>query len=214
MSTDLVDIQEQLRKELEIQKANLPGATAGRIKTKGKKFTLPGGNPTEGPLDVIIVGWRNTNNYFEGTYNSNNPQPAVCHAIGAVGEDMTPSKASSKPQNDTCLGCPKNEWGSAGNGSKGKACKNGIRLAVVPPNPDAGMTPLLLDVTPTGIKAFTNYVNALQAKGILPIQMITEVNFDEHVDYPTLTFKADKMHEHLATAFGIKEMANSVFADQ
>jgi hypothetical protein len=113
-------------------------------------------------------------------------------------------------QHDNCAACPKNQWGSAGNGSKGKACKNGIRLAVVPPKPTADTTPLVIDVTPTGVTGFMKYVNLLQNKGVLPIQIITEIDFAKNVDYPTLTFKADKPHEHLQTAFGLRELADAV----
>lgn len=207
MSTDLLDIQEQLRRELEAQKATLPVAQAGKIKTKGKKFTLPGGQPQEGPMDVIVVGWRFTNNLFEGTYNPNNIQPAVCHSSGRVEADMMPHTSSTKPQADTCAECPKNQWGSNG---KGKACKNGARLAVIPPNPTADTSPLVIDVTPTGMTSWIKYVNGLQARGVLPIQVITEVDFEPSVDYPTLRFRADKMHENLATAFALREAADAV----
>lgn len=210
MSTDLLDIQEQLRKELEAQKASLPTAQAGRIKTKGKKFTLPGGEPQEGPMDVIVVGWRFTNSYFEGSYNPNNIQPAVCHSSGRVEAEMQPHASSTKSQADTCQECPKNQWGSSG---KNKACKNGIRLAVIPPNPTADTSPLVIDVTPTGMTAWIKYVNLLQAKGILPIQVITEIDFEKTVDYPTLRFKADKPHENLATAFALRDAADAVLGE-
>jgi hypothetical protein len=45
---------------------------------------------------------------------------------------MGPSDRAEGKQHDTCEGCPKNEWGSATNGGKGKACRETRRLLVIP----------------------------------------------------------------------------------
>jgi hypothetical protein len=207
----LLDLQAQLRKELEVQKSNLPPATAGRISVKGKKFSIPGGRSSEGPLSAIILDWRWQRNYFEGSYNPNAIAPPVCSSSNKIEGELTPAPTSSKIQFDgACELCPKNQWGSDANG-KGKACKSSARLAVVPADADSDTTPWMLDVAPTGLKGFVNYVNVLQnVNGLLPLQVITDVDFDANVDYPLLTFSAKGPHEHLATAMTLRAAAQGV----
>lgn len=210
MSTSLLDIQEQLRQELELQRASLPAASTSKIKTAEKKFTLPGGKPTEGPIEAIILDWRYFNAYYSKLYNRNSPAPADCSALGKIEDEMAPLKSSPNMQCESCVSCPKNEWGSDPQGGRGKACKNGVRLAVVPAKPDKDMTPWIIDVTPTGMKSFKNYINVIANAGFLPFQVITTIDFDPAVTYPSLTFKVGKAHEHLETAFALRPLAASV----
>jgi hypothetical protein len=207
----LLDLQAQLRKELEVQKSTLPAATAGRISVKGKKFSIPGGRSSEGPLSAIILDWRWQRNYFEGSYNPNAIAPPVCSSSNKIEGELTPSPTGSKIQYDgACELCPKNQWGSDVNG-KGKACKSSARLAIIPPDAETDTTPWMLDVAPTGLKGFVNYVNALQnVSGLLPLQIVTDIDFEPSVDYPQLTFSAKGPHEHLATAMNLRAAAQGI----
>ena len=207
----LLDLQAQLRKELDIQRATLPAATAGRISVKGKKFSIPGGRSSEGPLSAIVLDWRWQRNYFEGSYNPSAIAPPVCTASNKIESELVASPTSSKIQfAGACELCPKNQWGSDVNG-KGKACKSSAHLAIVPPDPDPDTTPWMLDVAPTGLKGFVNYVNALQnVSGLLPMQVISDIDFDPNVDYPLLTFSAKGPHENLATAMNLRTAAQGI----
>lgn len=206
----LLDLQAQLRKELEVQKATLPAATAGRISVKGKKFSIPGGRSSEGPLSAIILDWRWQRSYFKGTYNPNAIAPPVCSASNKIEGELIPFPTSSEAQHTDCDTCPKNQWGSDANG-KGKACKSSARLAIVPPDAEADTTPWMLDVAPTGLKGLINYMNALQnVSGLLPLQVITDIDFEPSVDYPQLTFSAKGPHERLATAMNLRAAAQGV----
>jgi len=208
MSNELLDIQEQLRKELAAQRDTLPAASAGRISVKGKKFNMPDGQIHEGPMSCIILDHRWTNSYFEGAYNAMAIQPPVCFAKGKIDSELKPASDSTKPQSKVCADCPQNQWGTSG---KGKACKNGVRLAILPPVPVEGMTPWIIDIAPTGLTGYTNYLNALQnGPGLMSIQVITELNFAPGVDYPKLTFTARAPHEHLTLAFHLRNVAQGI----
>lgn len=90
------------------------------------------------PLEAVLE-----NAFYVDDFDADNPHPPVCFAFSASmdtlkpGEDasvlearMAPHPDSAQPQNATCKGCPKNEFGSAERG-KGKACKNGRRIALL-----------------------------------------------------------------------------------
>ncbi len=92
-------------------------------------------NPLPGnEMAVIIIDSIMENAFYPGAYDIDNPQPPSCFAFGRKDEDMAPHEIVVKAgnqENDVCLGCPNNEFGSADTG-KGKACKNTRRLALIP----------------------------------------------------------------------------------
>ena len=212
MAQDLAALQAQIKKELMAQRDMLPPPTISKINLKNKRFTVPGESPTEGPLKCIVLDWRYQNNYFEGIYNSNNPIPPSCSASSKNSQVMSPSADSAKPQSVDCSDCPQNAWGSDP-GGKGKACKNSVRLAIVPVNPTADMVPWVIDVSPTGMTSFNNYVHLLQnTYELLPMQMETEISFDQGVDYPSLRFKSLTTHEYLGAAMALRNAVQPLLA--
>lgn len=198
-------LKERLAKEIALQHANLPVNEVSKIKLKGKKFTMPDGESSEGPLRAIITNWSYTRSYFPGVYNPNNIKPPVCSSVGENEETLAPGEDVENAQASSCEECPKNAWGSDAAG-KGKACKNGIRLAVVPPTPKPNQRPWIIEVSPTGIKQFNKYVNALyKQEGLLTCQVLTDISFDETVDYPTLQFEKAGDFDDLETALDLRE---------
>ncbi len=217
MPTALLDIQEQLKKELEAQKLELAGSTGGsgtnRISIKGKKFTLPDGTEDDGPLSAIILDWRFQRAYFPGIYNSSDPQPPICSATNKVESNLTPKDTvDDKQSDDGCEPCAKNQWGTANNGGgRGKACKNTILLAILPANPTEGMSPWLLELPPTSLKPFLSYVKNIQNKGgMIPAQVTTDISFVPNKDWPMLQFDSPKPHAHIANVLKIRADAQVV----
>jgi hypothetical protein len=85
-------------------------------------------------MAVIILDGILENVYYEGDYDSDNPQGPKCFAFGREEKEMTPHTIVIESQNniaDKCTGCEMNEWGSADKG-RGKACRNSRRLAMIP----------------------------------------------------------------------------------
>lgn len=190
----LVDIKAQMAAELAGLADRTAPASGDKIQLKGKKFKLPDGSETD-VLNVVIVDFIATNNFYEGAYDPNNISPPACFAIGQIPTNLVPSKNAPVRQSDSCSGCPMNQFGSSGNG---KACKNQRRLAVLPPDADADTPLWVLDVSPTGLKSFDGYVRSTSAKfGVLPIGLITEVTFDDAVDYASLRFGNPEPNENV-----------------
>jgi hypothetical protein len=202
---NIVAIQEQLKKQaLAISERTAPAGGDKIQVMKEKEFKLPDGSTAES-LEVVIVDFISTHNYYEGKYDPKNIVPPNCFAIGINPLAMIPSNKSPDKQADNCQTCPLNQWGSDGNG---KACKNGRRLAVLPPDADAETPLMILDVSPTGIKSFDAYVNSVAGKFALPpMGVVTTVTFDQNADYASLRFGNPQPNTNLDVAFARAEEA-------
>lgn len=204
-STALVNIQEQLRKELAALGGQVEAPSSNKIGTKGKVFTLPTGQASPGPIQAIILDFVTINMSFKGAYNPNVRSPPSCWAIGRNIKELAPSANVKTPESDLCETCARNAWGSGQNGS-GKACKNQRRLLVIAPDFKPGDEPMTLYVSPTGLKGFNKYLTRDLAgdNGVLPIQVVTEIGFDPNQAYPTLTFKYAGKHGKLEEAMALR----------
>lgn len=185
----LVQYEEQLKRELAGLRNNVEAPSSNRISTKGKLFTLPGGQSSPGPMRVIVLDFIALNQYWSGVYNANVRTPADCQAINKVIKDLAPDPAlSPKKQAERCELCAKNKWGTGVRGT-GKACKNERKLLIIPPDFTDKTQPMTLIISPTGIKHWDGYVRDLASDhGALPVQMITDISFDPNQTYPTLLF--------------------------
>jgi hypothetical protein len=208
-STSLVDIRAQLKAQLEAQRSRVEGPSSARISTAGKLFTLPDGRTSQGPLSLVTLDWRITHAYYTGIYDPAKPKSPDCWAISET-VNCAPDPAKVKtPKHSSCNSCPFNEYGSAG---RGKACKETRRLAVAPLDAQVGDKPFLLEASPTAIKSFEGLVTALAAKGLTPLEVVTEVGFKSDATYPTLVFApaAALTDEQLATMFEIRSRAAAI----
>lgn len=208
MSNALVNLQEQLKQELATLKNTVPTISGRAISTKGKVFTLPDGTSSPGPIQLVVLDHRNFNRYYTAAYNPQDIKPPLCFAI-SKDLDLKPHEAATEPQAESCEICPHNQWGSAPNGGKGKACRNTVRLAVAPPDASVDDDPYLLNLAPTSLRSWASYVSGLQVRELLPIQVITEVSFDQAAAYPVLQFKALGTHEVLETMWALREKAQA-----
>lgn len=120
-------------------------------------------------IDAILLACAYRNTFYAGRYDPNNIVNPTCFAIQPSNEDMRPHENVAEPINDTCEGCPNNEWGSAGEGSRGKACKEGRRLLMVPADAMSSAEAFnkaefcVMDVPVTSVKNYGNFVNVLAA---------------------------------------------------
>lgn len=113
------------------------------VSTKGGIMSVNEEELPGNQLYAVILDHYRENTYFEGRYNPDVKAPPKCYAFGRGGDadEMGPHESMKaslsweggyfEPQNDTCIGCPMNEWGTADTG-KGKACQNRRRLILLP----------------------------------------------------------------------------------
>jgi hypothetical protein len=205
-----VNIEDQIKKELAAQSGQIGALPSNKIKLADKKFTLPDGQSSAGPLEVVILDFVWFMAHYPGIYNSASPQQPNCFAVGRDKPDsglLKPHETVAKPQGKSCSEkeCPMNKWKSSPTGN-GKACKNQRRLVVVPPNFSEESEGMTMYVSPGGLKNFDAYVSRLKNEhGILPFQAITEVAFDKDKSYPLLTFKFLDKHTNVNVAYALRE---------
>lgn len=212
MSTALVDIKAQLKKELQTLDKSVPAVTGNAISVAGKLFKLPSGQTSPGPFNCIILDWRNFNRYYPpgAEYNAQNPKPPTCYALHKELELMAPHEKAADPQADGCVACPKNQWGSDPRGGKGKACENRVRLAVVPADATAESDVYTLGISRTALKHWASFVAGLDAVNKHPIEVVTVLSFDPNQSYPTVRFAASSAHDRLETLWQLREKAQAM----
>lgn len=191
---NVISIKEQLAAQVAANAGKTAPPTGSKIRcTQDKFFILPNGQKTAGPLTACILDFGTTHDFYEKAYDSKNPESPICFAIGADPKNMFPHDTSPEKQSDNCQTCPQNQFKSAANG-KGKACKNGRNLALLPADNtgkdvDHEADIWTLDVSPTALKAFDAYVGDLARQfGSPPVAFLTEIGFNPDVTYPQLMF--------------------------
>lgn len=209
MSTALQDINARIAAQLAVQRGSVAQPSGNSISVKGKVFTFPDGKSSNGPIQVIVLDHRNVNTHYPGAYNPQQITPPDCYAIGTIIDDMAPAADVKNPYADACGGCLKNAWGS-GNGGRGKACQNTVRLAVVPPDADADTDPMTIKISPTGLGSWNKLNADLIAAGLIPIQVGVEIAFDANAAYPKLQFKALGVHDRVETFWALREKAQAI----
>lgn len=204
-------MQEQLRAQAAAVAEKTAPASGNFIRvTQDKKFLLPDGTQTPGPLQLVIVEFGSKNAFYEGAYDPKNISPPACFAIGSNPQQMVPSANSPLAQASDCTSCPMNQFGSAGDG---KACKNSRVMAVLPPDADEDTPLWMLATSPTANKGFDGYVSSVaRTFQTSPIGVVTTVGFDSGSTYAKLTFTDPQPNENLAAHFGRQEEAKAMLA--
>ena len=211
MSTQLEELQSRIRTELKIVRTSLPLPNNQRISVREKQFTFPDGTTHRGPILAVILDWRNINRYFSTPFDATKLTTPDCFAIAKRFEDLSPANhvEVERPLSDSCGTCPNNQFGSAANG-KAKRCRNMVRLAIVPPDAEAATEPMVLEIPPSALKGWTRLITDLEATGLLPIQVVTEIAFDPSKSYPCPTFKVQRTHDSLPTFWALRDRATAL----
>lgn len=113
-------------------------------------------------IRAIPIHWADARTYWPGkdithepphcwSVNGKTPAPdGLFGDLGARAEENRPRMVLGSPTPiRTCAGCPMDEWGSAPDGGKGKACKQQKLLFVLE---EEAMLPMLIAVPPTSLK--------------------------------------------------------------
>lgn len=156
------------------------------VSFKGGVMTVGGVTNLEGALSCIVFCTMNEYAYYEGQFDGNNPKSPVCYAYGEDGElPIEPHDKSTKKQSDTCESCPNFEWGTAGEGRRGKACKQQLKLVLVPlsknPSPDDVAKQLLIARVPaTSLKNAKAYLDYLADGNSAPFAWKTMLECKPH----------------------------------
>jgi hypothetical protein len=163
------------------------------LSTKGGVLSY-NGNPIAGnSLDVVILASPVERLYYTSRYDPTKPEGPACFALGPTLSDLKPNQSSPSPQHPGCVGCQKDQWGSAANGGKGKACAEKRRLLIM--TADSLTTPENIKVaevaairTPvTSVKPFATYLQTVATTTRRPLAgVVTKISI---VPDPKTQFK-------------------------
>lgn len=173
-------------------KAEQSGTTAF-LSTKGGTLTYRGNPVTNNSLACVILSAPVERLFYDSRYDPTKIVGPKCFAIASVATGMGPAKNVEAPEHATCEGCPRNEWGSAANGGKGKACRETRRLLLIPADsigsPEAVSVAEVAALRPpvTSLKNYATYVQTIAATiKRPPLAVITEISV---VSDPKTQFK-------------------------
>jgi hypothetical protein len=167
------------------------GGGALFINTRGGNLAFQG-EVLEQPLSVFVLDQVRENDYYEGDFDPDAPRGPTCYAIGRDEETLAPPYDLDTKQADRCATCQWNKFGTADRG-RGKACKNILRLALLPVSADpaalAKTEPAFLRVPTTSVKNFRTHAIQVE-KGIgRPLwSVITDIST---VDDPKTVWKME-----------------------
>lgn len=167
---------------MESVKAEQSGLGATFLSTKSGVMTYRGNPITNNKLQCVILNAPIERLYYDTRYDPTKLVGPKCFAIATLATGLRPSDRAEGKQHDTCEGCPKNEWGSATNGGKGKACRETRRMLLIPADsidtPEAVKAAEVAALRPpvTSLKNYANYVQtvAMTLKRP-PVAVITEI---------------------------------------
>jgi hypothetical protein len=135
-------------------------------------------------LDVIIVGINPAISkvyYPLGTYNDDATDRPTCASL----KGDVPDPGVPIPQSTACGICKNNEWTTLPGGSKGKACQDHKRMAVLllptlktrPALSQPLLEPVFFKVPPASLRSLKTYGEFLQHQGVHWASVITRISF-------------------------------------
>ena len=134
----------------------------------GQAFEVPGDDPDSPDLAKELVGviidHYPINVYYAMPFSGGNNPPDCASDDGKVGVGT--------PGGD-CADCPFNQWGSADDGGRGKACQNKRRVYLLR---EDDLFPVLLTLPSTSIRNFGDYIaKRVLAKGHRSHSILTKI---------------------------------------
>lgn len=183
----------------------------------GLAFELPGESPdapeTATELAGVIVHHHPVNAYWKEAFSGGNQQPDCSSIDGKNGIEMATGELRD------CESCPFNQFGSAGDGSNGKACKNGHRVYILR---EGEVLPLLLTLPPTSLKGFKDYLaKRVVLKGKRSWYVVTRITLKKEqngggIKYSSCAFSklgdlsAEQIASLQSTVDAVKQLATVV----
>lgn len=174
-------IKKRLEAELERQRETSAALRTGMvfITFKNANMKVDGQPVPNNTADVRVLAAISERAWYDGPYDPDSPQVPACYALDS-GE---PHPDAIDPQADLCADCPKNKWGTApprpGSNvpGKGKACREGARLVVVPAGVPLKSAPMYMAKIPvTSLSAVNNFVSRCNQSSKLTGEFITTMN--------------------------------------
>ena len=158
-----------------------------RVKSQGNENMITrddvhgdGSQDPAASIEVVIVKSSPviTKTYYIKGWEDGSNSPPDCFSSNGI----TPDANAPHKQNPICKTCKWDAFNSRSQeGSKGKACQDNRRIAVVPSKDidnEALGGPMLLRVPPASLKELVNHAVKLDQKGLPYFGVVTRISFD------------------------------------
>jgi hypothetical protein len=182
VSNEVVSWEDRLRQEAK-EVAALHTPSVGKIGLRAGQMTYAGQSVPGNTINVVVLSSAFENAFYSAAFNPNKLSSPDCFALSKDGKAMKPDPIVAEPINAECDTCAHLQWGSDPEGGRGKACKESVRLALLPvgnvQSPEAILNSeiAVMKVPVTSVKNWSNYVTKLSTMhGRPPWAMITKVS--------------------------------------
>lgn len=165
--TGLTVYEEQMAEEAE-QAAASERPSVANISLRGGVMTYQQQVIKDNTMKCVVLASVHENRFYADRFDPDTPTSPVCFSLSTTGDEMVPHDLSLEKQHETCAGCPRAEWGSSLQGTRGKACGEVRRLALLPlaaledPDTIKESEVAVLKVPVTSVKNWGNYVNNIR----------------------------------------------------
>lgn len=156
------------------------------IAHQAQMFKMPDESKVE-KITGIIIDNNPVNAWWEKSFDeTGGGTPPDCSALDGI----RPDQGCPKPQAETCLVCPRNQFGS--DGGRGKACKNMRRLHILL---QGNAIPYRLTLSPANLRPFGDFMtNDVRGKRLKLIGVITEMSLvsernQDGIEYSEIVFR-------------------------
>ncbi len=177
MSNEVTTVQERIAQQLARQQEAAAGlrSSGAFISFKNANLKVDGVPIPNNTADVRVLAAIGERTYYAGEYDADQVQVPDCYALDA----SEPHAEARDPQAATCDECPQNKWGSAPRG-RGKACREGARIIVVPATVPLKSAPMYTAKIPvTSLNAVTSFVSRCAQAGKLSGEFVTALSVVE-----------------------------------
>lgn len=174
MTNELTTVQERIAQQLARQQEAAVGlrSTGAYVSFKNANLKIDGTPIPNNQVDTRVLAAIGERTYYAGEYDADVVQVPDCYALDSTG----PHPEARDPQAEACVDCPQNKWGSAVRG-RGKACREGARLIIVPANIPLKSAPMYTAKIPvTSLSAVTGFVSRCAQAGKLSGEFVTTLS--------------------------------------
>lgn len=179
-STDVIKkrIQEQL--ERQAAAAAAMRTTGSYISFKNAVLKVDGQPIPNNTADVRVLAAIGERSWYPDAFDADAVQVPTCYALDAD----YPHPEAKEPQSETCADCKWNKWGTAvdsrGNPARGKACREGARIIVVPANVPLKSAPMYTAKIPvTSLATVTAFSSRCAQAQKLSGEFVTQLSVTE-----------------------------------
>lgn len=174
MTNEVATIQERIAQQLAKQQeaATKLNGKCSYITFKNAQMKIDGTPVPNNQVDARVLATVQERTYYAGEYDADAVQVPACYALNSD----RPHPEARERQSDTCATCPQNQWGTGPRG-RGKACREGARVIVVPASAPLASAPMYSAKIPvTSLPAVSGFVNRCAQAGKLSGEFVTQLS--------------------------------------